>query len=533
MTLAISTFLLGIAALAVDLGQAYLRQNDLQALADRLALAGAKGLPTIGEPEGALNQVTTMLDAVCARKEAPADLCPAPSAATWTDGNPANGEITFFKDADSDGQVSLADAVSNLSTPSQALRVVLPPSTVQFGLAGAIGFSSAQIQKSATARVGTPLGSGLLPFALTPDDLAAGRFCVVDTDQVHIAAPQTTTLLTAASTPGSPRLTLNSSFSEGLPLTGARGSFFITPSGFWWPVWSASFHLRTPDGAERSLPGERVGWNSYRVDLPAGTAGSRVEVWATGRLSPSSSSTFTTNIVHLSYAGTPPVTDPPADNACEQPSAGRGILRLGTTLEQSIRSGPVVTGVLGLLNPGSSGGFSDALTNGFLKPAGNQPGRLIGDTGHGTLSVNGYPVDATSLFDSAHLLDPQYASGTGLPLQTLLDQGRAAQPGNRGWITAAAVRSHRLAVLPVVDPNPANSENGLSVTSFRYIWIDGDSPNRGLLWKDGRLVGFQGYVIDPGYLPAVVSGSGTVGPFLGSDMPKEAALMPDVGGSRG
>ncbi len=529
MTLAISTFLLGIAALAVDLGQAYLRQNDLQSLADRLALAGAKGLPTIGEPEGALDQVTTMLNAVCARKEAPDDLCPAPSAAAWTDGNPANGEITFFKDGDSDGLVSRADAVSNLSTPSQALRVVLPPSTVQFGLAGAIGFSSAQIRKSATARIGTPLGSGLLPFALTPDDLIAGRFCVVDTDQVHIATPRTTT----SATPGSPRLTLNSSFPEGLPLAGARAMFSITPSGFWWPVWNASFRLRTPDGTEQPLHSERVGWNSYRVSLPPGTAGSRVEVWATGRLSPSSSNSFTTNIIRLSYSGTPPVTDPPSDDACEQPSAGRGFLRLGTTLEQSIRSGPLASGILGLLNPGSSGGFSDALTNGFLKPAGNQPGRLIGDTGHGTLSVNGYSVDATSLFDSAHLLDPQYAGSTGQSLQALLGQGRAAQPGNRGWITAAAVRSHRLAVLPVVDPASADDENGLSVTSFRYVWIDGDSPNRGLLWKDGRLVGFQGYVIDPGYLPAVVSGSGTVGPFLGSDMPKEAVLMPDLAGSHG
>ncbi len=45
MTLAISTFLLGIAALAVDLGQAYLRQNDLQSLADRLAWPGRRGCP--------------------------------------------------------------------------------------------------------------------------------------------------------------------------------------------------------------------------------------------------------------------------------------------------------------------------------------------------------------------------------------------------------------------------------------------------------------------------------------------------------
>jgi Flp pilus assembly protein TadG len=528
MTLAISTFLLGVAALAVDLGQAYLRQNDLQSLADRLALAGAKGLPTIGEPEGALDQVTTMLEAVCSRNEAPEGLCPAPSAAAWTDGNPANGEITFFADADSDGQVGRADAVTSLSTPSQALRVVLPPSTVQFGLAGAIGFSSARIQKSATARIGTPLGSGLLPFALTPDDLTAGRFCVVDTDQVQIPSP-----VTASTISDSTRLTLNSSFPEGLPVAGTRASFSITPSGYWWPIRSTFFHLRTADGTEQSPSGERTGWNSYRATLPPGTAGSQIQVWATGRLSRSSSSTFTTNAIRLTYTGTPPVTDPPSESTCDHASAGRGLLQLGTSLETSLRSGPLATGVLGLLNPGSSGGFSDALTSGFLRSAGNRAGRLIGDTGHGTLSVNGYSVDATSLFDSSHLLDPQYAGGTGLSLQTLLDQGRAAQPGNRGWITAAAVRSHRLAVVPVVDPDLTEDENTLSVSSFRYVWIDGTSPNRGLLWRDGRLVGFEGYVVDPGYLPAVVSGSGTVGPFLGSDMPKEAVLIPDLAGSPG
>lgn len=533
VTLAISTFLLGTAALAVDLGQAYLRQNDLQALADRLALAGAKGLPAIGEPQGALGQVTTLLEAVCARKEAPEDLCPAPSAAAWTDGNPANGEITFYADSDSDGQVSPADAVSNRSTPSQALRVVLAPSTVQFGLAGAIGFSSARIQKSATARIGTPLGSGLLPFALTPDDLAAGRFCVVDTDQVQVASPASPVSAASKMNMSITRLTMNSSFPEGLPVTGTGASFSITPPGFWWPVRSAAFHLRTPDGTELPLPGERVGWNSYRVSLPPGPPGSQVEVWATGRLSRSSESAFTTNLIRLSYAGPPPSTDPSSDDACRQPSAARGFLRLGTTLEESLRSGPAATGVPGLLDIGPSGGFSDALTNGFLRPAGNRPGRLIGDTGHGTQSVNGYPVDATSLFESPHLLDPQYAGSTGLSLQTLLGQGRAAQPGNRGWITAAAVRSHRLAVLPVVDPDLGDDENTLSATSFRYVWIDSDSPNRGLVWRDGRLVGFEGYVIDPGYLPAVVSGSGTVGPFLGSDMPKEAVLTPDPGRSRG
>lgn len=147
--------------------------------------------------------------------------------------------------------------------------------------------------------------------------------------------------------------------------------------------------------------------------------------------------------------------------------------------------------------------------------------------------MNGYQVDATDLFESPNLLDPQYAGGSGQPLRTLLERAAPAEAANRGWITSAAVRSKRLALLPVVDPEPLGDGNGYRITDFRYVWIDGAGDGRGLLWENGQLVGLEGYVLDSGYLPEVVSGSGTVGPFLGSDMPKEAVLIPDLGSSPG
>ncbi|GLY32855.1 Tad domain-containing protein [Kineosporia sp. NBRC 101731] len=511
VTLAVSTFLLGVAALAVDLGQAHLRENDLQSLADRLALAGAKGLPAIDEPEGAIDQLTTTLAAVCASGEETGDLCPPGgiTAARWTDADPSNGELTFFADPDADGVVTASDAVGDLATPSQALRVLLPPVTVQFGLAGVLGFDAAKIQRSAAARVGTPLGSGLLPFALTADDVARGTFCVT-TEPASTGKPAG--LATSARTSFPVRLTLNTVFPDGVPVAGADASVTLS-SSFWSRLRGVSFRWKTPDGTERSISAVHTGWHTYRLALPPGRPGSTVEIRAQGRRG--RSTPFTTTPLTLTYAGTPPATDL---ITCDSPLP---TLDVGD-LERSIRSGSSPPMLDSLLNLTSTPEMSDALTKGMLQSEGNRPGRLIGDTGHGTLTTNGYPgVDATDLFTSTHLLDQRYGSGSSL--KTLLQHGSTAQPTERGWITAAAVRSHRLAVLPVMD-----DENKKTITSFRYIWIDGDSPGRGLLWYQGHLAGLEGYVIDPGYLPAVVSGSGTVGPYLGSGMPKEALLTADL-----
>lgn len=437
-TLAISTILLGIAALAVDLGQAYLRSNDLQDLADRLALAGAKGLPMIDGTGGALTRITDTLEAACANHEEPADLCPGPGEDTvgrWSDGDPDNGEVTFYADAPPGRTPS--GPVDDPGGSGEALRVLLPASTVQFGLAAAMGFESTRIQRSASARIGTALGSGVLPFALSPRDVSTGRLCLLDQD--------------------------------------------LDPG------------RSCPDGTRpaRTLQLARTGTTDPQIALER-------------------------NIRSGTEVMPVPVTDDPAESLIaptSDPDLGCATVRF--------------THRTPCLVPGSTGGYATTLRRGLLESAGNRPGRLTGDTGHGTTTVNGYDLDATSLFESPGLLDPAFCGTTGQPLATLLDQGAPAAPDNRGWITSAAMRSGRLAVLPVIGPDPIGDSTAFPVTDLRYVWIDGDDGGRGTLWDSGQLVGLEGYMVDAGYFPEVVSGSPTVGPYLGRGMPKEVVLLRD------
>ena len=71
VALSVSTFLLGFAALAVDLGTAYVRKAELQSIANRLALAGAKGLPVVVQPEGAIDEINRTLDQICRSQPTP------------------------------------------------------------------------------------------------------------------------------------------------------------------------------------------------------------------------------------------------------------------------------------------------------------------------------------------------------------------------------------------------------------------------------------------------------------------------------
>src|SRR3954468_19229801 len=130
VALSVSTFLLGFAALAVDLGSAYVRKAELQSIANRLALAGAKGLPVITQPDGAVDEIDRALNQIC-RSDPVQGVCDinadgngsAPDRAWMTDGAPGNGEVTFFSDPDGDTKYSLADRVSDLALSGVATAV--------------------------------------------------------------------------------------------------------------------------------------------------------------------------------------------------------------------------------------------------------------------------------------------------------------------------------------------------------------------------------------------------------------------------
>ena len=547
VALAMSTFLLGFAALAVDLGTAYETKAELQSIANRVALAGAKGLPTINGPGGALNQINNTLTQVCQDSATPG-ICLADGSLAgtgWeTDGTTSNGEIRFFTDPDGDGKFSLTNLVTDLSTRDvTAVQVVLPPSTVQFGLAAAIGFSSADIHKSATARIGTPLGSGVLPFALTQADLTKGQFCVR-------GEPATSAPIWPGATPGL-NVTLSIDPALGDVPNGQAGltaQMTLTVNSGSSGLHNVWFHFSNSPDPIQAVQGISL---TYDVPLPTGDPGAIAQVWATGTQGGPSGIPFVTNAELVQYTGVPPS----GDGLCEAPEADRGYIQLarpatGNPLEQNIRSGPLINlypdgGILGwsvgsLLNCAATTvltattcvttilgtPFVNDLTAGLLTSSGKVSGRLIGDCGNGTMSGSRSGVDDSQLFiDPGFLNTQQHGSSGALKDKITAQPGSspAASPDDQGWITSKALQCRRMAVMPVVDASN-------NITSLRYVWIDDDYVDRGLGGTGSQVTSMRGYIIDPGYLPSLVSGSNDVGPFLGPDMPREALLIPNLGG---
>lgn len=151
-------------ALAVDLGNAYARQAMVRGAADLAALAGAQGLPDVAVARrlalAALDRGGVANDGPGGGQAFPP--CPPAGRATpcWdNDGDPANGEITFY---DRSGQPTRVDGASRI-------RVLLPRRVVDFGLARAFGARSVAVTAVATAQVNSP-GGVVLPFALTAAD---------------------------------------------------------------------------------------------------------------------------------------------------------------------------------------------------------------------------------------------------------------------------------------------------------------------------------------------------------------------------
>jgi hypothetical protein len=159
----------------------------------------------------------------------------------------------------------------------------------------------------------------------------------------------------------------------------------------------------------------------------------------------------------------------------------------------------------------------------------------IGDCGNGTTTSNGAEgIDDSQLFDDPGFIDAG-KGGSAAALRSRLSGltgSTAAAAGNRGWLTSKVLQCPRLAVLPVIDlGSVVGGIGGRNITGFSYVWIDDDgtTSDRGLHWTGDRVDSMRGFVVDPGYLPAVVAGSKRVGSFLGENMPKQVLLIPDLG----
>jgi hypothetical protein len=185
--LTVTLLLIPIAAMAADLGAVYVREGDLQQVADVAARAGADELARRQRDDPAPSTVmaaarSTAVQALCAGIDTTAsvwaDVC---TTTTWaSDNDPANGEVSFYFGApDTDGRYHADRVVPTAPDPRTwitGIRVVTPPLRVEFGLAAAFTADHTDLQTAATFGIFTVLPSqGFFPMHLALGEY--GRFC--------------------------------------------------------------------------------------------------------------------------------------------------------------------------------------------------------------------------------------------------------------------------------------------------------------------------------------------------------------------
>ncbi|MEP6695267.1 MAG: IPT/TIG domain-containing protein [Pseudonocardiales bacterium] len=160
----LAVVLFGIGALGVDLGNMQARKRITQSAADLAALAGAQGLPDVAEARA------KALDYLVKNPVAGQTYATCPACYSDNDGpDYANGEIIV---TDSTGNTVTT------GTTGQRIWVIVPRRTVNFGLAGIMGFSSSTVHAAAEATVGSPAKGKILPFGVTGG--TGGLYCIHD-----------------------------------------------------------------------------------------------------------------------------------------------------------------------------------------------------------------------------------------------------------------------------------------------------------------------------------------------------------------
>jgi Flp pilus assembly protein TadG len=173
-----SVLLFGVAALVIDIGQAYAKRRAAQTDADLAAFAGAAALPNA---VAAFDLAYDYLQKNLPSSAAGGFTLAAKTSSVWTDSNPTNGEIT----------------ISNANT---RIRVVVPNRKVDFGFANALpggGFKNTNIRASATVEIRSPSTS--LPFYLGNGD--NGATCLHDNTGGGHASAMRAVLLPAVAKP--------------------------------------------------------------------------------------------------------------------------------------------------------------------------------------------------------------------------------------------------------------------------------------------------------------------------------------------
>ncbi len=158
----VTVLLFAVAALGVDLGNAFNRKRELQGQVDLAALAGGAALPVATTtPSAGDDAVKAVADYLVTNQVGNDNGVPMPSANTLA---------TYLVDPakkDTWGQVYYGsfDAEGSLVPDTDMLTVVGPRTQVDFGFGAAVGVSDTKIQAKATVVIKSPGSVGAtLPF---------------------------------------------------------------------------------------------------------------------------------------------------------------------------------------------------------------------------------------------------------------------------------------------------------------------------------------------------------------------------------
>lgn len=179
MVAVLAVVLMTVAALSVDLGNAWARKRAVQTQADLAALSAGHMLPqTISNRAALLAEVATYLN----KPNNNVQDQPTVTAAQLDDNNLANGEVDFYNNG-------------------TRMRVIAPASNVDFFLADVAGFDDVDVNAQATVEIQSlqPRMVDVLPFAL-PSGCPYGPG-MADTGPGPAATPSPTATPTADFTP--------------------------------------------------------------------------------------------------------------------------------------------------------------------------------------------------------------------------------------------------------------------------------------------------------------------------------------------
>lgn len=177
MVAVMALLILGVAALTVDLGQAYVKKKDIQKQTDFAALAGAAGddLPmTAGGVS--CSALSKSYDGTAAEAGDQAII----DTASYLSNQPGGSEVSpadlvdcEFYNGEAGYGMFRSDPVTHTMTlvanPNQ-LSVISPLKRVAFGLGRALGFTAVDVNGQATVEIKTPLLSTLPLYAFAGCD---------------------------------------------------------------------------------------------------------------------------------------------------------------------------------------------------------------------------------------------------------------------------------------------------------------------------------------------------------------------------